>query len=256
MQPVTLPNVKRIFSPDPGYIYFDLDLSNADVYVVAWEANDEGLKNALRQNLDLHLDNARVLFDLPLSQEELIKGSDANKLAAKKYKTQRDLTKRFVHGTNYGGSARTMAINCSISVAESEKNQARWFTRRPGIRLWHERTARALRTTRTVANRFGYRRVYFERPDSVLPEALAWVPQSTVANVINLIWCAIDDALPHVQIQAQVHDSLAGQFPVQGAAQTILDIQALAAKIFVPYPDPLNIPISIKTSQISWGDCG
>lgn len=250
-----LPNIKKLFSPDAGKIFFELDLSNADLYVVVWEADDEAMKAALRAKLDSHLQNARDLFKLGISDEELIKNTPANDACAKRFFKQRYLAKRFCHGTNYGGSARTMAITCEITIAESETLQKNWFAAHPGIQQWHIRTGNQLRQNRTVTNRFGYRRFFPDRLDEIFPEALAWVPQSTVANLINKIWLGIDAEIGEAEILAQVHDSLAGQLPVQGAEDTFSRMKLLASKIFVPYPDPLFIPCSLKSSQVSWGHC-
>jgi hypothetical protein len=82
----------------------------------------------------------------------------------------------------------------------------------PGIKRWHDQTAAMLAGTRTVRNQFGYRRVYFDRIDSVLPEALAWVPQSTVSILISLMQMAIEDAVPEVDVIMQGHDSIIGQY--------------------------------------------
>lgn len=252
---VTLPNIKKLFSPDPGYVFFELDLSNADLYVVTWEAEDEAMKHSLRNKLDSHLENARDLFKLSISSEELIKNSEANTKAAKRFFRQRYLAKRFCHGTNYGGSPRTMAITCEVTISEAEELQANWFRAHPGIKQWHIRTANQLRKNRTISNRFGYRIFFADRIDEIFPEALAWVPQSTVANYINKLWGLIEDEVPETEIQAQVHDSIAGQVPVQNAAESFSRMKLCAEKISVPYPDPLNIPVSLKSSQISWGHC-
>ena len=89
----------------------------------------------------------------------------------------------------------------------------------------------------------------------MLPEALAWIPQSTVAIVINRIWKRVYENLKEVQVLLQVHDSLAGQFPTYLAGVCPERIIAQAREVAVPYPRPLVIPLSIKTSTTSWGDC-
>jgi len=60
--------------------------------------------------------------------------------------------------------------------------------------------------------------------------------------------------MPEVQVLLQVHDSLAGQFPTHRAA-TLLPLMHQHAQIEIPYDPPLIIPIGVKTSTISWGDC-
>jgi DNA polymerase I-like protein with 3'-5' exonuclease and polymerase domains/uracil-DNA glycosylase len=226
-----LPNVRKLFVPDNGFTFFDCDLDRADLQVVVWEADDDELKHMLLEGADIHEENARLL------------------------RIPRQLAKTWVHGTNYGGSPRTMAINCGISLAQAESMRTRWFSAHPGIARWHRRTEETLRSTHAVTNRFGYRRFYFDRIDSVLPEALAWQPQSTVAIVINKIWQILFDEQSRIQVLLQVHDSLAGQFPTIVYDESIEAIRGAARRVIVPYPIPLCIPLGIKTSTTSWGDC-
>ena len=227
---LALPNIRKIFVPDEGYTFFDMDLERADLYVVVWEADDKELKQVLKEGIDIHEQNSKTLG------------------------TSRQLAKSWVHGTNYGGGARTMAQACGITVAHAESLRKRWFEAHPGILRWHERVEADLRRTKTVSNKFGYRRFYFDRIEGLLPEALAWIPQSTVACLINRIWVKAYTKLPGVQILLQVHDSLAGQFSTASLGDSISGLQE-CARISIPYSDPLTIPVNIKTSDKSWGDC-
>jgi DNA polymerase I-like protein with 3'-5' exonuclease and polymerase domains len=204
-----------------------MDLDRADLQVVVWEADDTELKAMLREGVDVHTENAKVLG------------------------CSRQMAKTWVHGTDYGGSPRTMAINCGILVKDAERMQARWFEAHPGIRSWQLHTEAQLHSKHYVENRYGYRRFFFERIEGLLPEALAWIPQSTVAITINKIWQNIYNLLPEVQVLLQVHDSLAGQFPATFNQQRLID----TARVEIPYADPLVIPVGLKTSPISWGDC-
>jgi len=222
------PNARKLFIPDPGYLIADVDLAGADAQVVAWEGNDEALKAIFREGRNLHSENAKDL------------GID------------RPLAKRWVHGTNYGGSAYAMALSCGIQVRKSEELQERWFSVHPGIKDWHRRIDRDLQTTRTVRNPFGYERYYFDRIEGLLPQALAWIPQSTVAVLTNLAWIALDKH-PWAEPLLQVHDSLIFQFPSSRRSQ-LKEIRDLITRP-IPYPDPLIIPWGLKLSTKSWGDC-
>lgn len=156
--------------------------------------------------------------------------------------------------TNYGGGARTMAIAAGVTVHQADRFQKIYFGKYPGLKSWHERVYRQLTTKRFVQNAFGYRRYYFDRTDGLLPEALAWIPQSTVANVINRAWVNIYEQAPEIQILLQVHDSLAGQFPSNNTAACLEKLRDLS-QIVIPYPDPLIIPTGVKISTKSWGAC-
>lgn len=222
-----LPNIRKLFIPDPGFTFFDVDLDRADAQVVAWEADDGELKAILREGVDLHVENAKLL------------GST------------RQLAKVWVHGTNYGGGPRTMAQNCGLTVHNAEKMQLRWFAAHPGIKHWHERTE-ASQKKGFVENIFGYRWYFFDRFH--LPDALAWQPQSVVGRVINTAWQRIHAQAPAIQVLLQVHDSLAGQFPTHLKQQALATLKQLA-QVTIPYPDPLVIPVGLKTSDVSWGEC-
>jgi len=251
-----LPNIRKFFVPDPGYTITDTDLDRADLQVVVWEADDDELKHALRIGVDIHLLNGLSLENRPIPDlAELVESHPRYLDHRAPHEKQRKLAKAFIHGTNYGGSARTMAIAAGTTVHQAELLQSRWFGAHPGIKRWHERTQHSLNTTRTVFNRFGFRRVYFDRVDGLLPEALAWVPQSTVALYINKIWDAVATNLPEAHILLQVHDSLVWQAPTPIFESTKARFRELAKTIVIPYPDPLIIPVGFKSSTVSWGDC-
>lgn len=267
---IELPNIRKFFIPDPGHEIADADLSGADAQVVAWEAEDEDLKNAFRKGLKLHIKNARDVFP------EKTRGLSDDALKAQDHPGGLYYAcKRGVHGTNYGGKARTISAACGWTIHETELFQRRWFSIHPGIKAWHTRTERLLqgiqcwrcwslrcekgrcldcntRVGRTVGNKFGYRRVYFDRIESVLPEALAWVPQSTVAVVTEQGMCNVDENLPWVELLLQVHDSTVFQYPIPRRKDLGEVLNQLTVP--VPYDDPLVIPWGLATSRKSWGD--
>jgi hypothetical protein len=60
---------------------------------------------------------------------------------------------------------------------------------------------------------------------------------------------------PEIWVLLQNHDALAGQFPSGTKEVSLKKLALLASEVVIPYPDPLVIPSSIKTSTVSWGDC-
>lgn len=265
-----LPNIRKLFIPDPGYEIGEVDLAGADAQVVAWDSDDEILKEIFRKNLKLHVENGKLMYGASMM------GPDGKR---EPYYTR---VKMGVHLTNYGGSAKTCAAALNITIHEAEKFQRRWFEIHPKILAWQERKQAELMRTRSVSNMFGYRRLYFDRIEGLLGEALAWTPQSTVACVTNraIVNCnplvtarmlqqeaaAIDfqerdlrNLRRHqlkelgFQLLLQVHDSLVFQYPIRNRHQ-ILPVLQQALSVTVPYPDPLVIPWGLKLSDKSWGD--
>lgn len=246
MLEVKLPNVRNLFLPDPGYTLIDCDLSGADAQVVAWEANDEPLKQAFRDGLNVHNFNGETIWGAGYRPDGKRPGARF---------TMRDECKRGVHGTNYGAMPRTIAITLSWTIRAAEDFQRKWFTAHPGIRDWHERTDRAVQTTRTIRNAFGYRIVFFDRGDNLLPRALAWVPQSTVGIVAARGAVRLAKELPWLHVLLQVHDSVVFQIPNSKFESSSLARIKELLTIPVPYPDPLIIPWEMAYSRESWGKC-
>jgi uracil-DNA glycosylase len=252
--PYSYPNLRSMFIPDPGYTFFDGDLDRADLQVVVWEADDQMLKAALALGVDIHLMNAYILQNKNVPDlSELVESHPKYLDWRRPMKMLREFAKVFCHGTNYGGQPRTMAANTGWTVKEVERAQGLWFGAHPGIERWHSRVKSQINKSHYIENRFGYRWYIFDRVDSIIPEAIAWVPQSTVSVVINKIWVNIYETLPEVQVLLQVHDSLAGQYTTNMPHLQEKVLQA--GRVEIPYEDPLTIPFSVKTSQVSWGDC-
>lgn len=252
----SLPNIRSMYGPDPGYTFFDMDLDRADLHPVAWESGDPLLKTALKLGADIHLINVYVLDNQELPPlEELVESHPKywNHRGPRKYK--REFAKTFGHATDYLGKAKTVAESTGRLVHEIDRAQKVYFGRYPGIPNWHERVRLQVFKHHFVENAFGYKWFIFDRIDEqILPKAVAWIPQSTVGLVINRIWTAFYNNLPEVQTLLQVHDSLAGQFPTFAKERLLPKMKELS-KIVVPYPDPMIIPTGIKTSEVSWGDC-
>lgn len=232
------PNVRLMFVPDMGYTFFDADLRQSDAQVVAWEADDQPLKAIFRAKEDLHYQNAKDIY-------QLMKAPN---------KHQRQMAKHGVHATNFGAHPRTMAKKLDMTMHQATNFQNRWFALHPAIKKWHTRVENELMSSRMIHNAFGYRKVFFDRIDRILPEALAWVPQSTTVNVIDKGLLRIRKYLKSAIVLLQVHDSLVGQFKndlYPTIRKRIHDLMLIP----VPYDDPLTIGVEVSCSRKSWGDC-
>jgi len=238
---MSLPNIRRIFIPDPGMTFFDTDLDSADLRIVQRESNCRLLGEWLDAGLKPYVEVAKEYYH--------------DKTITKAHPTYGRF-KSLCHATHYLGQPRTIAgqANIGLAVSEVERIQKWYFQLCPEIKQWHERLIAQLNKTATIQNVWGYRRQFMDRIDTaVYREAAAWIPQSTVGIIINHAYVAIHDKVPEAQVLLQVHDSLAGQYPT--ARPDILRRIVEECHISVPYPVPLVIPVGVKTSTKSWGDC-
>ena len=234
------PNIRKFFRPDPGMTFFDTDLSSADLRIVTWEADEPEMK--------------RWLADGKVPYVEVAKEFYRDPSITKKHRSYK-LMKSLCHGTHYLGTPAGLSSRVGLPVKEVARVQGWYFERFPRIRAWQEEFKRKVRETREVRNPFGYRIPVLGRiEDSTYRELIAWLPQSTVACLINRIYDTIYRTAPEIEVLLQVHDSIAGQFPTDLTEPCLVKINA-AARIVLPYAGPLIIPVGVKTSIDSWGEC-
>jgi len=117
--------------------------------------------------------------------------------------------------SNYLGTPFTMARHLKVPTRLMEHFQSRYFGAFPAIARWHQWVAKQLQTTQLLRNAFGRTRHFFGRPndDTTLREAIAFGPQSSTADRLNLILWRVWHYMPEVELLAQVHDALYFQFP-------------------------------------------
>jgi len=229
-----------MFIPDNGREMFDLDLDSADLRIVTWESNCRGMKDLFAAGVKPYVAVAQEYYHDP----SITKSHPAYQVF-----------KKLCHGTNYMGKPPTIAGQCGLLVNDVTRIQKWYFEKFPEIKQWQERLTKKAERTATMENAFGYRRRWFDRVEgNIINEMVAWIPQSTVAIIINHAYTNIDANLPDVDILLQVHDSLTGQFPLEDREKHIADITR-ESTIVVPYPDPLIVPVGLKLSTDSWGRC-
>jgi DNA polymerase-1 len=238
---LTLPNVRELLIPDPGMTFFDIDLNAADLRIVMWESDEPEAKAILNSGEDFYSVVGKEFYHDPSFN--------------KKDPRRNKFFKPFCHGTNYLGTAKGLAERLGISVHEADRTQKWYFGKFPGVKRWQEDVKDQVVKRRMVQNVFGYRCYFFDRIEgTIFNQAIAWIPQSSIACLINRAYVNIHKNLKQVEILLQVHDSLAGQFPTYDGVQTIKAIVEQSL-IELPYRDPMTIPVGVKTSTESWGAC-
>jgi len=239
-----IPNVRKLVVPDLGFEIASMDLAGADAQTVAWESGDEDLKAAFRAGVKIHAHNAKMMYP----------GKAITGLEQPYY----GLARNGVHAVDNGCGPDMLAIVLGSSREIAVAFIKQWFTLHPKILEWHEHIQDILARTRTISNKFGHRRFYFDRIDGLLPEAIAWYGQSTTACVANVALANMEEDAELQSLQCepliQVHDEIVFQYPISLRDRVLKRLFPLV-HITVPYDDPLVIPWRLKTSQVSWGQC-
>jgi DNA polymerase I-like protein with 3'-5' exonuclease and polymerase domains/uracil-DNA glycosylase len=244
-----LPNIKKLFLCDEGMEFFDIDLDSADLRVVTWESDCAGMKRYFAEGKKPYVEVAKNYY-----QDDSI---DKNHSAYKLFKV-------ICHASNYLGTSsgiisrlpKSAKSGNAITSQMIDTIQEWYFKQFPEIKDWQNRVISQLKQHRYVQNVFGYRIYFFDRLEgTIFNEAIAAIPQSTVACLINRGYRNIFVNEPEIEVLLQVHDSLAGQYPI-AARETAVKKVIDHCSIPLPYASgELIIPVGIKTSQVSWGDC-
>jgi len=196
LQNIPKGRIRDFFIPDPGRIFLNADLSQAEARIVAYLAGEARLIEVFNNGGDVHRKNACNIFRKP--EDEVTT-------------EEREMAKRVVHASNYGMGPVTFAKTAGISVSAAKELLNKYFQEYPRIKLWHMSVEAQLKTSRTMITPFGRRRTFFNRWDSsMLKEAYAYVPQSTVADILNtgLRRLYVLEQELGFQILLQIHDAV------------------------------------------------
>lgn len=252
--------LREIFVADKGWKMAYIDGEQAESRVVAYISGDENYIRACEGG-DLHTFVAKMVWPElewtgDLKQDKKVAGQ-----LAYREMSYRDLAKRLGHGTNYRGKPRTMAMHTHVEVPLIEEFQAKYFAAFPGIPKWHQSVATQLQTKGAITTPLGRTRVFLGRRDSddTLKEAIAFVPQSTIGEIINegmwRVWKAFDreDAPLRCQLLAQVHDAILIQYPDLSPEYEINIIEAVKRTMEVPIPiNGRTLVIPANCEGIGW----
>lgn len=234
-----LPNCKEFFIPDEGYTFFNADYSGADAMVVAADANCSWLlKFFAESNKKLYIYIASHYLQREITTED------------KWYK----IFKQYCHGTHYGMMEEKAAMNAGIPIVEAKKIRQWYFKLCPEIPEWHRKIANDIKTKGYVENIFGAQGWFLNKDcPTILNQAIAWIPQSTIAILVNKGLVNIEKKEKDIQVLLQVHDALAGQF--KDDDKTAPDRIIKHMSIELPYKKPLIIPVDISYDKRSYGHC-
>lgn len=240
--------LRKMFIADPGRKlgYFDLD--QAESRAVAYISGDEAYINACNSG-DLHTLVCKMVWkDLPWTGN-LNEDKEIAEQPFYRHFSYRDMAKRGGHGTNYYGSARTMAKHLKVPEELIVNFQAAYFKAFPGIRKWHQRVATQIQTKGYIISALGRKRYFMGRrfDDDTLREAIAHEPQSTVGEILNLFLHRVWQNAPYAECLAQIHDAILIQYDEKLEDEIVPKILSLG-KVQVQYPAGImEIPNSCET---------
>lgn len=263
--------VRRMFIPDTNFEFAYFDLERAESLVVAKVTNDPLMLEHHAPGADAH---------------KLLWAAMFNMLVEEVTKDQRALGKSTRHAGNYMEGPRMLKIQINqkaaktgISVTEAQTKVfiERYRELHPFLIQWWRDTEQELWRSRTLYNLLGRRRIFYGHIHSILPVAVAYVPQSTVGDVLNVgllnlsnvvspylrrrdLWERYEEDAAKIQELGfqgllQVHDAVGFQYPLRNREKIV----PLARRLMsIPLTSPstgedFEIPVEAAVGP-SWGE--
>lgn len=245
-------NIRNIFIAGDNKIFVKGDLSQAETRVVA--------------------EILHRLGDTTLSDKYAVSGFDIHAWMASQISREgvkfaagrsRSVGKLSNHSGNYMAGPRVLmarALKDGIEGIDFQVAQSVLRARHkaiPGLKIWWKDVEKKIRQTRTITTCLGRRRIFFGRMDeTTLRDAVAFEPQSTVADVCNTIFRRLYDTFRGTQsnVLLQVHDEVVVECRESEVHEVVNQIRKAAIVPLFINKKPLLIPIDISVGK-NWKDC-
>ncbi len=239
--------IREAFIAKEGAKLLSLDYNQIELRLLAHIADVKGLKEAFKNNIDIHSSTASQIFKVP------IENVDAS---------LRRKAKAINFGIIYGISAFGLSRNLKITRSESQEFIDNYFKQFPEIRDYMKTTVEMAKNSGFVTTLFN-RRIYLPNIDTKGPAggfaeraAINAPIQGSASDIIKRAMIKIHEFLKESQLEAdlllQVHDELI----FETNNDNIDEIQKKATEIMEKAPLPylnLDVPLKVEGGYgINW----
>ena len=246
-------DMRRLFIPRPGYAFVQNDLEGAEAVAVALLCGEGNFRELVRRKVKIH--NFVCVKIFPDKFTEFFSTAAINDLTpasfhehpqykslvkhCKSLKTEYDLAKRTVHGSNYSMGWRTFqktvlqgtSGRVVLSAAECKRLLNAYFTLFPEVKVFQAAADKAAQEFLEINNLFGWSVKLVQRYTAAAGRtAISWGPQSTVGvatvSAAEKFQRYIEDRHKAWNLLNCVHDSLLVEAPtneVHEAADALAD---------------------------------
>jgi DNA polymerase-1 len=238
--------IREAFIAQSGHVLVSADYSQIELVVLAHLSGDENLIAAFKEEKDVHVRTAALIFGI---DESHIKSE------------QRRIAKTINFGVMYGMSAFRLANELGISRTDASNFITAYFNTYSGVRRFIEDLIKKTEETGYASTIFGRRRYIRtinsrNKTEKAAAERIAVnTPiQGSAADIVKTAMLNLDRRLASAQSPArlllQVHDELILECPKDAADATVKLVKAemeQAVNLRIP------LRVSVETGK-RWGD--
>jgi len=252
-------HIRDIVVPDEGMIFTEADLKGAEAMIVAYMSEDEMLIKLFEEGKNIHNYTATKIIWEGLTEEEIEKDKKKFKAIGRETESLYYKAKRTRHSGNYLIGPYTLSLDLKIPRKEAEVTLQTFYDKSPRLAAWHAEVAEMLKNhQQTLVTPMGRKRKFFGRyGPELLKEAVAFLPQSTVSDILNKglkrVYYEMCAKCKCVDLLLNNHDAILVQHPAQ---LTFYVHDRLKELMHIPLTikgRSFAIPIEIK-SGVNWRD--
>ena len=242
--------------------FVEVDYSNIEPRLTAYFANDEArLRRFAEPGYNDHKYTTSIFFDIPYDQ--VVKDNDKDAPYGK--------AKRINNGLNYGMGAMKIANTFDLEFKEVKELVFKWKQLNAQTERWQQATAEEAKKVGWLTTPFGRKRWFYT--NTYYTESLSFLPQSSAADILframiglmfeRIKWpyekvskiVRIIEPLPQPwRLILSVHDSLVFEGPTATIPDAVATIKRVCEQSW-PELGGTVIPIDVKVSSESWGEC-
>ncbi|WP_018249090.1 DNA polymerase I [Orenia marismortui] len=196
--------IRGVFVAEEGKKLLAADYSQIELRVLAHISDDEGLKEAYEEGLDIHTKTASEIFDIPLDE---VTSNERRKAKAVNF------------GIAYGISDWGLAKRLNISNKEAQEFIELYFSRYPKVKEYMDNTIKQAKEEGYVTTVFNRKRYLsdinsknYHRREFAKRMAINTPIQGTAADIMKIATIDVAEALKEegllAEVLLQVHDEL------------------------------------------------
>lgn len=196
--------LRRVFTPEKGYVYIDADYSQIELRVLAHMSEDENMINAFKKGKDIHKEAASKVLHKPI--EEITKQERSNAKAVN-------------FGIVYGISEFGLAEQLGIGMKEAKKYIKQYLEEYSGIKRYMDRVVNQAKEQGYACTMFGRRREIKELASNNYMvrqfgerAAMNTPIQGTAADIMKIAMIKVQNELKNRNMKSkivlQVHDEM------------------------------------------------